>query len=1010
MKVLAERGDTLAAGFVSDRAFIGQTVFRGLVGMKLSDLSAQELARIDAICLDFESRLRDGSDEAIDEIVTRLGGDSAGLLRQELEAVRAEVETSRRGETLFAPFGFSEVAGDRSTPSDGSPLSSVGPEAPAAWGRVSRPPGASPDALGRTTSGASGPDPGGSVGAGVVPASVIHLPEEGDVMGPYRIGGCVGRGGMGAVYEAIDLRLDRKVAVKVLAVAGDRQRELTERFEREAKAVASLSHPNIVELFDVGVVTGVPYAVMEFLKGETLEDRLRRGRMEPAEVRQLGVQICGALAAAHAAGVIHRDLKPQNIMLMPRVKLFDFGLSRAPRSGFDLDPSDIGGEGDSKTRTGMILGTPGYLSPEQARGETVTPAADLFGLGCVLHEAFYGSRAFDGPTPAERFAAVLRAEPTRPSDGRRAEDPELAALIDRCLAKDPSARPRSAEEIAEGLRETPSTIGPGGRGSVATGGARADDRGDVRGRRPTARRVIGRRSFFEAAAGGIGGLAFGGWAQRWAPDDIREIRSLGVLSLVGDPSEGEPSPPDGPAGNRSLSPGELLAGMIVHELSRSEVVTVPKFVPRTASTPAEFRRIAAELGVDALLKGSYHPMPSGQGGDDHVAFDLQIVAAKTGKAIWRKSVVVNGGDDFFRQTAVAGKIAEAIGCTLVTSAACDEEPAGDAFKCLVRGRTYADPDSVDGLLRALACFEHASQEDPRLAASHAGVALTSLTLAARSPGPQATGHVETARAALDEALRLSDVAIDARLARAMLQWQILYRHGEAFRELRELSMVATNHWQVHHQFGLLLLVLDQLPPAAESLRLARRLHPASLFLKVEHLRAEWFLGERERAVLEAEVLRDDSGGSPLVRGLLVDIHEQNRRWDLAAAEHDDFRWEGERSAAAYFRERSRHLETLPYGPFGPELNQTIFDVRAGNLRGDQAPTSPGKTFAGDDRPDGEDRSADKRLIRLRNAPALMLPLLLARHPAMGGLAGKAAAAEVLPDRNLVRSIAAHPVT
>lgn len=1002
--------------------------------MKLSDLSAQELARIDAICLDFESRLRNGSDEAIDEIVSRLGGDSAGLLRQELEAVRDEVETSRRVETVFAPFGFSGVSGDRPTPPDGlpdeSPLSSAGPDAPATSRRASRPPGASPDAMGQTVAGVSGAEPRDGVGPGavsgaaVVPASVIHLPQEGDVMGPYRIGRCVGRGGMGAVYEAIDRRLDRKVAVKVLAVAGDRQRELTERFEREAKAVASLSHPNIVELFDVGVVSGVPYAVMEFLKGETLEDRLSRGRMDPDEVRRLGVQICGALAAAHAAGVIHRDLKPQNIMLMPRVKLFDFGLSRAPRSGFDLDSAEMGRDEDSKTRTGMILGTPGYLSPEQARGETVTPSADLFGLGCVLYEAFYGSRAFDGPNPAERFAAVLRAEPTEPP-GRRADDPELATWIDRCLAKDPSERPRSAEEIAEGLRAAPSTVGfdestvafdergAGVSGGVLANrrdGVLANRRGEVGGGRLTARGVFGRRSFFEAAAGGIGGLAFGGWAERWASDDIRGIRSLGVLSLIGDASPGEASPPAGPAGNRSLNPGELLAGMIVHELSRSEVVTVPKFVPRTASTPAEFRHIGAELGVDALLTGYYRPLPSDDGGDGQVAFDLQIVSSKTGHEIWRKTVVVDGGDDFFRQTAVAGKIAGAIGCTLVTSAACEDKPAGDAFKCLVRGRTYADPDSVDGLLRALACFEHASQEDPRLAASHAGIALTSLTLAARSPGPQATRHVETARVALDEALRLSDVAIDARLARAMLQWQILYRHAEAFRELRELSMVATNHWQVHHQFGLLLLVLDQLPQAAESLRLARRLHPASLFLKVEHLRAEWFLGEQERAILEAEVLRDDSGGASLARGLLVDIHEQNRRWDLAAAQHDDFRWQGGRSATAYFRERARHLEALPYGPFGPELNQTICDVRAGNLSDDSAPESPGLASPGDDRPDGDDRSAAKRLIRLRNAPALMLPLLLARHPALGGLARMPAAAEVLPERSLARSIAAQSVT
>ncbi len=1026
--------------------------------MELSDLTARELARIDAICLEFESGLRQGREESIEEVVSSRGGDSSDLLRRELEAIRAELQASDGAETLFSPFGISGDGSDAATPAltpkpGEPPLGGVARQRPhnpvaadaSQTGRSGRPTGntrsgentrSGKDERGvrdnRVASDPHGPlSPPGKVADGI---SVLRLPEKGDTLGPYQIGRVVGQGGMGAVYEAIDRRLDRLVAIKVLAAAGSRPRELAERFEREAKAVASLSHPNVIELFDVGVNGGIPYAVMEYLHGETLEQRLRREPMTPCEVRRIGVQVCEALAAAHAAGVIHRDLKPQNIMLLPRsgsdpgcdahpidphpirpdsseddpsghdpsghdpmVKLFDFGLSRAPRSGFAFSQSGSSGDAatdDSRTRSGVILGTPGYLSPEQARGEPVTHAADIFGLGCVLHEAFYGVRAFDGATPAERFAAVLRGEPTADAH-RRATDPELADLIDACLQKDPASRPTSASELAARLRRPP-----------------AVDSGQSGSPHPAFR--FSRRRLFEATAGAAAGVAAGGW-WGWAyPTQIHGVHSIAVLTLIGERSAEETGVPIGPAGNRALLSGEMLSGMIVNELSSLDSLTVPKFVPRTASTPAEFRRIGRELEVDSLLTGTYRRIPRELDRPAQIAFDLQIISAATGKQIWGKRVSIDGGDDYLNQSQIAGTIADAVGCSLITSDACEDRPAGDAYSCLVKGRTYADPDSVDGLRRALSCFQHARQEDPALAASHAGIALTSITLAAQSPVSEATERIETARAAAEEALRLSNMSVDARLAKAMLQWQTLYQYDGALRELRELSMVANNHWQVHHQYGLLLLLLNRTPQALDALRLAKRLHPASALLKTDHWRAEWFAGDSARAVLEAEVLRDQAGAATPARGLLVDIHEQSANFELAAAQHPDFRWRSGDSLKAYFAERSRHLDQIPYGPFGPELNQLILDQRRAEFLGgtfarQDDPAAADTTAISDPSnvgsPDGD--SVERRLARLRNAPLPMLPLLLAKHPALRSLSRLKSATEMLPSDATLQAAAAH---
>ena len=270
-------------------------------------------------------------------------------------------------------------------------------------------------------------------------------------LGPYEMLAPIGAGGMGEVWKARDTRLDRSVAIKVLPTDFAQNAQLKSRFEREARAISQLNHPNICTLHDIGCEDGVEYLVMELLEGETLADRLVRGAMPIDEVLRYGVQIASALDKAHRSGIVHRDLKPGNIMISKSVaKLLDFGLARvtpAPSATFE-------GATEHKplTEEGTILGTFQYMAPEQLEGEEADPRTDIFALGAVLYEMATGRRAFAGKTKTSLIAAIVQSEPPPISAIQPLTPPALEHVVQKCLAKDRDDRWQSAHDIAEELR------------------------------------------------------------------------------------------------------------------------------------------------------------------------------------------------------------------------------------------------------------------------------------------------------------------------------------------------------------------------------------------------------------------------------------------------------------------------------------------------------------------------------------------------------------------------------
>lgn len=269
-------------------------------------------------------------------------------------------------------------------------------------------------------------------------------------LGPYEITGSAGAGGMGEVYTARDTRLDRTVAVKILPADFAADADRRQRFEREARVIASLSHPNICALHDVGSETlgtnasPVAYLVMEYLQGGTLADRLARGALPTADIIRYGSEIATALHAAHRQQIVHRDLKPGNIMLTPAgVKLLDFGLAKAAAASVPGGDSLTTYADDGVTSPGAVLGTLPFMAPEQLEGRPADPRSDIFALGCVLYEMATGHRAFGGSSPASVTSAVLTSNPPPV-----AASPRLDRIIRTCLEKDPERRWQSAHDVA----------------------------------------------------------------------------------------------------------------------------------------------------------------------------------------------------------------------------------------------------------------------------------------------------------------------------------------------------------------------------------------------------------------------------------------------------------------------------------------------------------------------------------------------------------------------------------
>ncbi|HVS01723.1 MAG TPA: protein kinase [Thermoanaerobaculia bacterium] len=610
----------------------------------------------------------------------------------------------------------------------------------------------------------------------------------GTVLGRYEILGQLGAGGMGEVYRARDPSLGREVALKVVSGAGHADPDLVERFEREARAVAALAHPNIVTVFDVGSAGGAPYLVCELLDGTTLRRRLQRGPLPVAEAVAWASQLLRGVGAAHALRIVHRDVKPENLFLTAAglLKILDFGLAKLAGGSVAEGMQDA----PALTQTGQVVGTVGYMAPEQLRGEPVDARADLFSVGAVLYEMISGKAPFRRATAPATMAAVLAEEPPALAEELRLPA-GLDRLIRRCLEKSPENRFQTAADLLFAL-ETPGVEQP--PSSAATPPAPA-----------------------HAAA--------------------RAARSIAVLPFA-----------DMSPGRDQEYLCEGLAEELINALTQIRGLRV---AARSSSflfrgSGVDLRAVGERLGVDTVLEGSVRKA------GDRLRVSVQLIDVADGYHRWSQRYDRKLEDVFAIEDEIAESVATALRGVLSDGERerLLRRPSTDpqAYEYYLRGRRQVNQITHASFETALAMFRRALELDPRYAPAWAGVAEVHSWLYQWWGG--SAEDLAAAEEASRRALALAPHLADAQAARG---WAVSLarRYQEAAGHFEEAVRLNPGLWEGYYYWARTCFAAGDVERSAELFRRAAdsRLEDfQSLTLLAQSLR---MLGRDEEALAAA---------------------------------------------------------------------------------------------------------------------------------------------------------------
>lgn len=597
---------------------------------------------------------------------------------------------------------------------------------------------------------------------------------------------------MGEVYRARDTRLGREVAVKVLAAPFATDPDRLARLEREARALAALSHPNILAIHDYGTHESVTYVVTELLEGETLRGRLARGPLPWREAIEVAAAVADGLGAAHAKGIVHRDLKPENLFLTAdrRVKVLDFGLARVEEPpGAESETSPFVA---AMTDTGTVLGTVGYMSPEQVRGQKADARSDLFSFGCVLYEMVTGRRPFQRETAAETMTAILHDEPPDPAKSGPQLPAGLERLIRQCLEKGPGQRPQSASDVALALRT-------------------ASD--------PGVQRTV------QLASGNGNGAGA-----------IEAVAVLPFENVGGDPRVEYLS--DGLADHLIIS--------LSHVRRRGLKVRPFTSVLRYKRQPADVPTIGRELKVQAVVTGTLH-----QQGDD-VWLSVALVDAREDDHLWGKRYQGKLGGILDLQDAMARDVAAHLRLRLTSeedrrlTRRYTEDP--EAYLLYREAIYHWNKFTDEGLRTAIEHCTRALNRDPDYALAYTGLAQCYVLLGNLYLGPRET--FSEARRCAERALQIDD---DLQKAHTFLGAVYMFHDWNwalAEHELERGSR-GDQHTSSLTLYGFCLAALGRLPEALDSLRRGQELDPLRAAHRNELAMAFNWLRQHDRALAEA---------------------------------------------------------------------------------------------------------------------------------------------------------------
>jgi serine/threonine protein kinase/tetratricopeptide (TPR) repeat protein len=621
----------------------------------------------------------------------------------------------------------------------------------------------------------------------------------GQTISHYRIEARLGEGGMGVVYRAFDSNLHRQVALKVLAPALVNDPGLRRRFQQEAVSASAISHGHVAHIYEAGEAEGTCFIAMEYVEGETLEQKIQRRRLSLNEILDIAIQVADALDVAHSKGVTHRDIKPSNVMITPRgeVKVLDFGLARVSLAATDATMTFTTESG------GVVVGTVQYMSPEQALAGDVDGRSDIFSFGVMLYQLLTGDLPFQGKTITETLIKVVQCEPTPVEEVAPETPAEVAAIVARCTQKERENRYQTAAELLADLRQIQRLQQSSALSSVSAVRSAVT-------RRAKKRRLVSRRSM--AAATGAAAAAAGvGW---WLFGRGPNYDSIAVLPFVNS---------SGNAELEYLSDG--LAESIISGISKLPGVTVVSrgSAFRFKGRDVDLQEVARRLNVQTVLTGSVAER------DGVLRVSVELSEPARNRRIW--------GDQFSRPAKVVSAVEEEIARQIAENlrsnltgeqrqqVARRHTDVDEAYRLYLKGRYHWNKRTVEGLRTAIDFFQQAIDRDPTYALAYAGLADAYMLLANVMPPAEAFGK---AKAAVQRTLAIDPNLAEPHTTLGYIALHYDWNWSEAEGRLKRASELNPNYPTARSLYARYLTAIGRFPQSAEQMRRAQQLDPLAV--------------------------------------------------------------------------------------------------------------------------------------------------------------------------------------
>ena len=671
------------------------------------------------------------------------------------------------------------------------------------------------------------------------------------ILGHYKILATLGAGGMGEVYLAQDTRLGRKIALKLLPPEFTIDAERLQRFEQEARAASALSHPNVCVIHEIGYTEeGRRFITMEYIEGATLRQRLAEKRLTLLEALDVAVQIAAGLAAAHAVGIIHRDIKPENVMLRSDglVKVLDFGLAKLTQQTSETD-ADTLMRSMVKTGSGMIMGTVGYMSPEQARGLAVDSRTDIWSLGVLLYEMIAGRAPFDGATPSDLLVSILERDPLAISQNTLEVPAELERIVRKALRKDRDERYQTAEDFLVDLKSL--------RHELAIGAEVARYQKPIPTSEPanttsdrTANTSQDHSVWFTRSRililGGIAGLLLVAalvsarlLRQGSTSMPQTEIKSLAVLPF---------KPLSTDSRNESLEMG--MAETLITKLGAiKQIVVRPMSAVRKYTDPHQDPVTAGrELQATAVLDGSI------QKAGERVRVTVRLMNTGTGEAVWAEQFDADFTDIFEVQDSISERVTTALALELsagergrLTKRHTDNS---EAYQLYLQGHYFfgrQTGDRGDNLMKSFEYYQRAIEKDPNFALAYIGMAQSYLALTGNTRAP-AQEVIPKAVANMTKALELDPMLAEARNTLAEIKYQFEYDWQGAEKEFKRAIELNPTAARIHLAYGWFLMTAGRFEEARAEMEKAQELDPSSMGINRSRGRLLFFMRQYDQAI------------------------------------------------------------------------------------------------------------------------------------------------------------------